>query len=238
MIVEIAGEHLAFAQTSGQFSSTIEFWVVATDPRGRAVANDSGRATLRLNEARHRQARERGVRMVSKISLRPGRHRIRVAARESGANRGGSLFVDVDVPNFDEAAVNLSTLVLTSREEGRTPALDRNADLFRDSLPALPTATRRFAAGDEVAILLEAYGEALGPPGPTCIVYLSGIDTHVQSRVGGRVTGAGRGVYRCAANISLSDMKPGTYIVRVEVSGMSDDVMARETALSVHDQYH
>ena len=57
---------------------------------------------MEMSAATAQLARERGFRVVSEASLPPGRYQLRIAAAEEGANRSGSTFYDLDVPDFQK----------------------------------------------------------------------------------------------------------------------------------------
>jgi VWFA-related protein len=93
---------------------------------------------------------------LARITLPPGRVRLRVAAHNGAAAKAGSVTVDVDVPNFGTEPFSLSGVVV-----GASPGLpSAPRDLFAPALPVVPTAQRDFKSGDRVTTYFEAYHRA------------------------------------------------------------------------------
>ncbi|MGE3190003.1 MAG: VWA domain-containing protein, partial [Vicinamibacterales bacterium] len=166
VVIDVDGADLAFEERGARRREALEFWVVAIDSSGRVRDRDSGVSELTLAPERAAETTKRGLRLVADLSLGKGRYRVRIAARERQAGRAGSVFLDLDVPDFGKGGPHASSLLLTSAEEGRRPAFDRNTSALADLLPALPTATRRFTLDDSLALLVEAYTAPGGMPPP------------------------------------------------------------------------
>jgi VWFA-related protein len=96
---------------------------------------------------------EVGYELLSRLDLEPGRYHLRLAAMSALRARTGSVYCDLDVPDFTKPPLSLSGLVLSA-----TPALvvaprDRLASL----VPVMPTTRRTFSAGDGVTVFLRVY---------------------------------------------------------------------------------
>lgn len=78
-----------------------------------------------------------GFRTLSQLDLPPGRYQVRVAAREQGADRGGSVVHDVVVPDYTAAPLAMSDLVLASRGAAQTVTTKPDPQL-RERLPLPP----------------------------------------------------------------------------------------------------
>lgn len=109
--------------------------------------------------ASHRQTIEvtapagSGVRTVdalSAIELPPGRYEIRVGVERGG--RAGSVFLDVDVPEFQLAALSGSGVVVTTRPEPYVAS-----PLLAQVLSVTPTTRRLFARGEPAEVLVRFY---------------------------------------------------------------------------------
>lgn len=85
------------------------------------------------------------------MTLPPGRYQIRVAA-ESG-DSSGSVFTDVDIPNFWKDRLSASGLFLTATP-GPPQVL---SDLLADLLPIVPTTARDFRPGTRVTAFVRLY---------------------------------------------------------------------------------
>ena len=96
--------------------------------------------------------------MVSRLMLPRGRYQIRVATE--GGGQSGSVFTDVDVPDFAKAPLSLSGLILTN---GASAAIG-GRDLVSNLLPVVPTVHREFRPGDAASAFLRVYQGGNEPP--------------------------------------------------------------------------
>ena len=89
--------------------------------------------------------------VLSRLSLRPGRYEVRVAAESGG--RTASVFLDVDVPDFGREDLSVSGLVL----ERRPPSRMATTNVLETLIPVVPTTIRAFAQADRVTAFLRVY---------------------------------------------------------------------------------
>lgn len=90
------------------------------------------------------------VDVVSALELLPGRYEIRVAAESAG--RAGSVFVDVDVPEFQSAPVSASGAVVTT-----APRPYAASELLAKTLSVTPTTRRMFLRTEAADVLVRFY---------------------------------------------------------------------------------
>jgi hypothetical protein len=103
--------------------------------------------------------------VLARLDLKPGRYQIRVAGHVGSLSTSGSLYYDVDVPDFRSAALSLSGLALAV-----APSLEAGgADAIRDVLPVVPTAQRRFRPRDQVVAFARIYQGGRRPIAPTTL---------------------------------------------------------------------
>jgi VWFA-related protein len=90
---------------------------------------------------------------LTRMDLKPGRYELRVSTHSSAFDLQGSVYADVDVPDFAKAPLSMSGVVL-----GATPGLAAApADALGAIVPVSPTAEREFARIDRVAAFLRVY---------------------------------------------------------------------------------
>jgi VWFA-related protein len=90
------------------------------------------------------------VDVVSALELLPGRYELRIGAA-SGA-RTGSVFVDLDVPEFLTAPLSASGLVVSTVPKPYAPLT-----LLAETLPVVPATRRIFARGESVEAFVRFY---------------------------------------------------------------------------------
>ncbi len=98
--------------------------------------------------------------VLSHIDLKPGRYQLRLAAFNQSVEIGGSVFVDVDVPDFAGAPVSLSGVLLEAKPG--LPVAPRDA--LTKIVPIVPTARRSFDARDQVSAFFNLYESQSGTP--------------------------------------------------------------------------
>lgn len=90
------------------------------------------------------------VDVLSAIELLPGRYEIRVAGESAG--RAGSVFIDVDVPEFQSAPLSASGAVVTT-----VPRPYAASELLAATIPVTPTTRRMFLRSESADVLLRFY---------------------------------------------------------------------------------
>ena len=76
--------------------------------------------------------------MLTRIDLKPGRYQLRLSAHLPSQDKSGSIYYDVDVPDFSKGALLMSGAMLSV-----TPALAAAPrDLLLDLMPIVPTTNR------------------------------------------------------------------------------------------------
>ena len=91
--------------------------------------------------------------ILTRLDLKPGRYNLRFAVHNAALGKSGSVYAEVEVPNFEKDAVSLSG-VAVSVAHGLAAA---GKDLLADLLPVVPTTQRSFAAADRVSAFLRVY---------------------------------------------------------------------------------
>jgi len=235
----IAGATLPLTEKDGAFRNHLEMAVVAVDQKGKSFSG--GRSTLDLNMKADTVARVRalGFRVISQIDLPPGRYTMRIGAREANTRKAGSVSYDLEVPDFTDGKLVMSSLALTSAASAIAPTA-RTKDPLQQLLPGPLSSYREFPQNDELALFAEAYDNSGGQPHKVDIsaqLRAEGGQSVFQTREerdSSELKGSAGG-YGFAARIPLKDVAPGLYVLRVEaVSRLADQPrVARETVIRV-----
>ena len=101
--------------------------------------------------------------VLSQIVLRPGRYQLRMSAKTSGQT--GSVYYDIDVPDFGARSLSISGLVLSSDPR---PAVS-SADPIKAFMPIAPTARREFSVTDKVTAFAKVYQGGRDPVAATTV---------------------------------------------------------------------
>jgi VWFA-related protein len=238
LTVELTSQDLQFVQRQGRYYDEVEFSMVAVDKDGKIRSGDRTSLKLDLRPQTYQAVRQHGFKMVTRLALRPGRYQVRVAAREANAGRLGSVYYDLEVPDFADEPLMMSGLVITSAGASRAPAVQEDADL-KTILPSQPTTLREFIAADQLALFTEVYDNRGDTPHTVDITTTIRSDTGTvvfkaeDSRKSSELGGA-RGGYGHTAQIPLKGLAPGLYVLRVEArSRLGGNPVSREIALRI-----
>jgi VWFA-related protein len=170
---------------------------------------------------------------LTRLTLTPGRYEIRVAARHRLAERVGSVYAYVDVPDFGKAGPWLSGLVLAS------PAtlLATPAAAVAELSPVVPTSQRAFARTGNVTAFVRVYRGGGNATTPVALrariidaasqsVFEHG--TTLQATELARERGA-----EVRLDLPLERLAPGEYLLTIEVTRGAKETARRDVRFAV-----
>src|SRR4030095_8584222 len=91
--------------------------------------------------------------LFSEISLPPGRYELRMSAHSALNNVNGSLYADLEVPDFAKAPLSVSGLVVEAHPANQSAPLGA----FDRYLPVWPTSSREFRTTQEATVFMRIY---------------------------------------------------------------------------------
>ena len=91
--------------------------------------------------------------ILSGLALKPGRYQLRLSAHLDADSKTGSVYYDLEVPDFTARPVSMSGVLLTA--DPRPVSTD--TDRIRAWVPVAPTARRTFAPADRVTAFARVY---------------------------------------------------------------------------------
>jgi VWFA-related protein len=220
MAVEIDGAALRFREADGRFNEKIEVSIVAADERARVRGEDRQEFDLKLQPDTYQRLRRTGIRMLSRLTLPPGRYQIHVGAYETTGGATGTVPYDLEVPDSAKAGFGLSGIVLTSSRADLL--VTANPDpVLKDALPGSPIATRRFNTSETVSAYVEVY-DAPRRAGAVALAVrvrdaadgrkVFELNDRRDGNTADRVNG-----FR--ADVPLKGLSPGPYVLEVEATG-------------------
>ena len=226
--IEIDGTKLPFKNDNGVYHDDLEMSMFAADQNGKVADGARDEIKLALHPQTYDVVSKDRFRIVRRLMLAPGRYQLRVGAREANGAQVGTVFYDLDVPDFSKAPLTMSGIAITSASASRVPTAspDQGVNEFKDVLPAPPTSSRDFPAGDQLAIFAEVYDNLGGAAHRVAITasVLSDegktVFTTSDERRSEELQGASGG-YGYTTQIPLRGMAPGRYVLRVEAKSLS-----------------
>jgi VWFA-related protein len=238
LTLEMRADLFRFTEKGSTFLDRVQVAFSAVDPGGTIRPGSKHVLGMEMSAATVTLARERGFRVVSEIALPPGRYQLRASAAEEGANRTGSVFYDLEVPDFYKAPFSMSGIAVASASTSQTPTV-RPSDVLRDVLPGPLATGREFPRNDQVALFAEFYENVPNAPAHTIeltttaraddgrVVFQSReqrSSTDLQGKAGG---------YGYTTRIPLNEFAPGMYVIRVEGRSINNASAARELLIRV-----
>ena len=116
---------------------TIDLVVSAFNESGDRKASQSLNAKIALRPGGSGMA---AYELLSRLDLKPGRYQLRVAAQSSLQAKSGSVFADLEVPDFSKGPLAMSSIVFSATTGLTTAPKEALANL----LPVVPTSLRDF----------------------------------------------------------------------------------------------
>jgi VWFA-related protein len=213
-------------------NNKVEMSFMATDRQSKVRIARSDTLPLNLDrENRMRLERGGALRMINRIELPPGRYRLQVAARDPIKHVVGSVFSDVDVPDFYKEPLSMSGMMVTSQAGANmvTAVVDEQ---LRTVLPSPVVALRTFLQNDELDLFAEVYDNTGKAPHKigivTTVLTRDGqpIAQSAQSHDSSELSGDRRAL-RYKELVPLSRLVPGDYVLKVDArSGLSGNRVA------------
>jgi VWFA-related protein len=157
VVVEVAGGNLRFAETNGRHQERLEFALRSIDFLARSDHNQKTTVTLNLSPLQLEDLQRTQVRWLSTLEMKPGHYSLRVAGHGLQTATTGSVFLDIDVPRFDEDRLWVGGLAVASPQALAVQAGSLDGDL---GLSDPPTTKRTFIRGDEISLAAEAQAPA------------------------------------------------------------------------------
>jgi VWFA-related protein len=234
LAIEIDGASLRFEERDGRFNEKIEVSIVAADERARVRGEDRQEFNLRLQPQTHERVRRTGVRLLSRLTLPPGRYQIHVGAYETSGSAAGTVPYDLELPDYSRLPFGLSGLVLTSSRADLIATANPDP-ILRDALPGSPVASRRFSAGETLSLYAEAYDRSTQRHGITFVTTMHDamngrtvFEAHDQRDAGGT-----DGMSGFRKDIPLKDLPPGTYVLGMEATSTLGPTARRDVLFEV-----
>lgn len=214
-------------------ASEIQVGYRALDARGRIVANGLDTTRLRVSDATRAAIDANGWRYLTTIDLEPGAYQLRIAARETAAADGGSVFLDLEVPDLARQPLVLDSVVFGSSVSRAVPTAASNAELLK-AWPVPPTPRREFGRSETLTIFVRVSGASNRPI--KVDVAVNRADGHGMLAVSRDLPpGPFSDGPAIPLELALAPFEPGEYVMRVAVSaaGATDPDSVRHAVFRV-----
>ena len=158
--------------------------------------------------------------VLARIEIeKPGRYEIRISAHSTTSNTHGSVYLDVEIPDFKNAPLSMSGVVLNA-VPAHAPVAPLTALI--DLTPIPPTTERTFGATDLVASFTRVYQGGRNPVASVAIrTSISNDEGAVLMDQKQDLAASAFGANRSAPlqfNLPISALKPGRYLFSIEAT--------------------
>jgi VWFA-related protein len=240
--IEMDGGNFRFEpRSNGVLADNFELSYFGINEQSKPLLGTRHQVEVSLKTETSRQVQQAGLRMNPRITLAPGRYQLRIGLRESGNGSMGTVFCDVQVPDFSHEPLSMSGMLITSGSSKLVPTVLSDNLVGHELLPGPATSSRTFPEGDTLAAYVEIYDNLRVANNVVAVT------TRLVAE-DGREVFTSRDVLRAPArrndgpatlavsrSIPLKDVRPGRYLLQVEAQppGSGMKTVSREAVLTV-----
>ena len=200
---------------------TLKYSVWAVDLKKKKPVAHVGRqahVTFAPAKVEDDRAREVKYQVHTRLTIPPGHYQIRASASSAQLNRSGSVYLDIDVPDFNSESVALGGVMIGHSDGARIFNMESPLVNFKGGMvPFEPTLDREFSTTDSLRVFTRIGGAAGASCQPAVTIGKpDGADVRsidVLPRAGAIDTVA-----------PLKDLLPGSYVLRVGCGGLPREI--------------
>jgi VWFA-related protein len=216
LALEVTAPVSALRDPDGKLRDTLRYEVLVVDEkkaRVRSLGGLEGRLTLSPAGRPEDMPASVAYQVEESLEIAKGRFELRVSATSDRLAKGGSVYLDVDVPDLRDAPLSIGGLGIGYADGARVPVAPPSVRRPAPPLPFPPTLDRVFASTDSLRVYFEGVSRA---PGVT-----ASLDV---------IDGAGRSVLAVIPPVTpgdplhaedvvpLKNLAPGTYTLRATLN--------------------
>ena len=239
VLVQVMGADLLFARNGERWEDAMELAVVAIDRRGKSVAAERTMARMALNPTLARFAAQAGVVYQSRFNAPPGLYQLRIAGRDAGTGHVGSVYCDLEIPDFSRGDVSLSGVAITAEQAGLVPS-PKPDPMLQALLPGTPITVRDFASTDVLTAAVELYDNsgARQLRNLRLVTVVQSGDGRVafsdEARLTSRDFTGSRRAYIHRIAVPLRNLNPGAYLLRMDAYLETSPIAAASREVPFH----
>lgn len=228
IVLETSGTDLAWRENDS-LAAPIEMTAIAIDAYGGVRTGFVDHARFESKSDAGDRVKTFGFRWLARLTdVKPGHYQVRVAAA-NGPGRQGSVWLDLDIPDFFKPALAMSDVLISSVFATQRPTL-RPDKLLADALPAPPTTLRQYLANDAIAIYGEVYDNTSRQHDVETSVAIISAGGEQIVRTAELHPSAG-GVIAIKARPALTNLSPGRYTLVIEARDAANRSVATGRAV-------
>ena len=154
----VPGSEIPFVQKSDQDKATLDIIGLISDEKKRPVSDV--RDTVKLAVSASRDVRRKNVQYNTQLFLPSGKYHAKFVLRENQSGRMGSFETELNVPDFKNQPLKMSSVVLANQLEPVGKGKNNGDPLVRDGSAVVPNVTHVFSSGQHLYLYYEVYDPA------------------------------------------------------------------------------
>ncbi|HZU43331.1 MAG TPA: VWA domain-containing protein, partial [Terriglobales bacterium] len=220
----VPGSEIPFTRSSDKDKATLDILGMVTDEAKRPM--DQIRDTVKVAVSTSTEVRRKNVQYDSGFTLPPGKYHLKFVLRENQTGRIGSFETDVTIPDFKNAPLKMST-VLVSNQVAPAGKRKTQSPLVRDGSELIPSVTHVFSSGQHLYLYYEVYepaakGKSQNDSGTkllTSVAFFSGKTKAYETPMveTDKLSAPERHAAIFQLDVPLTQLKPGFYTCQVNV---------------------
>ena len=158
LALEVTAPVPTLRDPDGKLRDTLKYEVLVVDQkkaRVRSMGGLEGRLTLAPSGRPEDAPPSVSYQVGEAVEMPPGRYELRVSATSERMAKGGSAYLDLDVPELGSTAVAIGGVALTYADGARVAVAPPAARRAASPLPFAPTLDRVFSASDTLRVYFE-----------------------------------------------------------------------------------
>jgi VWFA-related protein len=188
---------------------TLKYSVWAVDLKKKkpvAWVGRQAKVTFSPAKVEDDRAREVKYQVHTRLTIPPGHYQIRASASSAQLSRSGSVYLDVDVPDFSNESAAIGGVMIGHSDGARI--FNMESPLVKGLVPFEPTLDREFTTDDSLRVFTRIGGATLTSCRPTVTIGkpdgadVRSVETQLKA---GAID----------AIVPLKDLLPGSYVLRV-----------------------
>jgi len=215
LAIEVAAPVRELRDADGKLRDTLKYEVLVVNEKKARVRSLGGlEGKLTLSPAQGGEAPPTVSYQVGElVEIPPGRYELRVSATSERLRKGGSVYLDIDVPDLRSPPVALGGLAIAYADGARVPVAPPPLRRPASPLPFAPSLDRVFTASDSLRVYAEGVCRNNGASATLEVIGAAG--TRVLSVV---PTVSPGDPLRVSAVVPLRGLPPGPYTLRVALT--------------------
>jgi hypothetical protein len=218
LVLEVGGPKASMLDAQGMIHDDVSFQIVAVQAKkSQASGRVANTAKLVLKAGSDAAASDVAAYAIpTSMDLAPGAYQLRASATSGQSHLAGSVYLNVDVPDFSAAPLAIAGVAIGYTDNGRVPVASSETPQADLALPFVPTLDRTFAAKDTLRVYAEVPRTNLPDAVKVTISVVGAAGGRAAASVTSTIAANEHG--RVDTTLPLAGVAPGTYTLSLSAN--------------------